>query len=409
MQEAQAAGQPVHIHLDTQGGRSAKNGGSYRPKKHSTGDASQLTNGNVKSPSDPVGSMGPPTGTVMLGMPSHQFFGSGLEYEGMSFVRGHPLNGTSPDDISGASGGGGDVSGNDRDDSDLMMDGDDEDLGFPMGEDIGHEIFMDRRSHGDDFALHLNGSLGTSTSQSSAHRQLEFGEEGLKSQLAAILSPTTGIDGSSYFNTSSVRDNVDISDINLSHINGNQGGAGSTSSSLSLSFNVPHTLTSGTLSSIGGEPHYHINSAFPGTSPVSNILSGDHRTSSTAPMLQSMSGVYNPLDAILPRPLLRLIINLFFDYVFALTPCLHKPTFFRDLLRRREEQPGEEEWTTLVLATVMSTLVQVPRAYVPLSRREVRDLAARCHQETRKWSLNGYKQPTVNGGKYNDISLVAAS
>jgi len=131
-------------------------------------------------------------------------------------------------------------------------------------------------------------------------------------------------------------------------------------------------------------------------SPINNFLGRDHDAAGGQSLPQQPSQIYNPLDAILPRPLLHLIINLFFDYVFALTPCLHKPTFFKDLMRRREEQPGEEEWTALVLATVMSTLVQVPRAYVPLSRREVRDLAARCQQETRKWSLGGYKEVTVN-------------
>jgi hypothetical protein len=164
---------------------------------------------------------------------------------------------------------------------------------------------------------------------------------------------------------------------------------------------MPHTLTSGTLGNIGGqEPRYSINAAFPSTSPSNNFLSQEHEAAGGQALVQQ-SQVYNPLDAILPRPLLHLIINLFFDYVFALTPCLHKPTFFKDLMRRREEQPGEEEWTALVLATVMSTLVQVPRAYVPLSRRDVRDLAARCHQETRKWSLGGYKEVTVNAGEFS--------
>jgi hypothetical protein len=107
----------------------------------------------------------------------------------------------------------------------------------------------------------------------------------------------------------------------------------------------------------------------------------------------------NPLEAIIPRPLLHLIINLFFDYVYPLTPCLHKPTFLADLARHREMEPGQGEWTALVLATVMSTLVQVPRAFVPLTRREVKDLAYRCHLAGRNWSLHGYKDFTVNAGK----------
>ncbi|KAJ9113895.1 hypothetical protein QFC19_000089 [Naganishia cerealis] len=107
----------------------------------------------------------------------------------------------------------------------------------------------------------------------------------------------------------------------------------------------------------------------------------------------------NPLEAIIPRPLLQHIINLFFDYVYPLTPCLHKPTFLEDLARHREMEPGQGEWTVLVLAVIMSTLVQVPRAFVPLTRREVKDLAYRCHIAGRKWSLHGYKDFTVNAGK----------
>ncbi|KAJ9116939.1 hypothetical protein QFC22_004597 [Naganishia vaughanmartiniae] len=112
------------------------------------------------------------------------------------------------------------------------------------------------------------------------------------------------------------------------------------------------------------------------------------------PSRQSLNS--NPLEAIIPRPLLHLIINLFFDYVYPLTPCLHKPTFLADLARHREMEPGQGEWTALVLATVMSTLVQVPRAFVPLTRREVKDLAYRCHIAGRNWSLHGYKDFTVN-------------
>jgi hypothetical protein len=73
------------------------------------------------------------------------------------------------------------------------------------------------------------------------------------------------------------------------------------------------------------------------------------------------------------------IIDLFFDYVYCLTPCLHRPSFLADLYARREERPGEEEWTALVLVVVGATLVQIPRAFVPLNRREVKVLVERCN------------------------------
>jgi hypothetical protein len=76
------------------------------------------------------------------------------------------------------------------------------------------------------------------------------------------------------------------------------------------------------------------------------------------------------------------------------------PTLVQDLAKRREMEPGQEEWTAMVLATVMSTVVQVPRAFVPLSRGEVSALAERCYMETRRWSHLGYSDDslTVNSG-----------
>lgn len=108
----------------------------------------------------------------------------------------------------------------------------------------------------------------------------------------------------------------------------------------------------------------------------------------------------NPLEALLPRSLLYLIIDLFFDYVFPLTPCLHKPTFYRDLYSRREEKEGEEEWTALVMATVSLTLLQVPGGFIPLSKREVRWMARLCYEGATGWARRGYKGVTVNGGEF---------
>lgn len=182
--------------------------------------------------------------------------------------------------------------------------------------------------------------------------------------------------------------------------------------------NLPmHTLTSKTLGEVGASyiqsrvtdngPVRHYGTGPLGGSPSDEQLRDPgngfimDKQRVTEPGLRPYPEInVNPLDVIIPRPLLLHIINLFFDYVYPLTPCLHKPTFIQDLARQREMEPGQGEWTALVLTTVMSTLVQVPRAFVPLTRREVKDLAYRCHVAGRNWSIGGYKDFTVNAGRF---------
>lgn len=79
------------------------------------------------------------------------------------------------------------------------------------------------------------------------------------------------------------------------------------------------------------------------------------------------------LEEVASRDSISLIINLFFDFVFPLTPCIHKPSFMADLNSRREEH--DPLFFALVMSTVASTLVQVPRSYVPMERSAVRRLA----------------------------------
>lgn len=168
-----------------------------------------------------------------------------------------------------------------------------------------------------------------------------------------------------------------------------------------------HELQSGTLGEIGRfYPSYNATYTSPptdflasGSPNISSLLNPDPL--SRAAILPHFPPLRSPIDAILPRPLLHLIIGLFKDFVYPLTPCIHMPTLIQDLARRREMEPGQEEWTAMVLATVMSTVVQVPRAFVPLSRGEVSALAERCYMETRKWSMSGYSDDslTVNAGE----------
>lgn len=103
----------------------------------------------------------------------------------------------------------------------------------------------------------------------------------------------------------------------------------------------------------------------------------------------------NPLDQILPRNLTYLIVDLYFKYIYCLIPCLHKPSFYRDLQDRREEQPGQEEWTALVLAVVASTLAQVPRSFVPLPNNEIKPLVLVCQEWVKRWQFQDFKQATV--------------
>ena len=87
-----------------------------------------------------------------------------------------------------------------------------------------------------------------------------------------------------------------------------------------------------------------------------------------------------------------LIIALFFDFVYPLTPCVHKPSFMADVHSRREER--DPLFFALVMSTVASTLVQVPRSYLPMERHAVRKLAQTCHEPSRHISVASYDPPT---------------
>jgi hypothetical protein len=86
-----------------------------------------------------------------------------------------------------------------------------------------------------------------------------------------------------------------------------------------------------------------------------------------------------------------LIISLFFDFVYPLTPCIHKPSFMADLQTHREER--DPLFFALVMSTVASTLVQVPRSYLPMDRVSVRRLAETCHEASRHISIATYDPP----------------
>ncbi|KAL0960929.1 hypothetical protein HGRIS_005935 [Hohenbuehelia grisea] len=110
--------------------------------------------------------------------------------------------------------------------------------------------------------------------------------------------------------------------------------------------------------------------------------------------IPQLSYFYRPhrLEEIAPRDTFSLIIALFFDFVYPLTPCVHKPSFMADLHSRREER--DPLFFALVMSTVASTLVQVPRSYLPMERPVVRKLAQTCHEASRHISVASYDPPT---------------
>ncbi len=64
-----------------------------------------------------------------------------------------------------------------------------------------------------------------------------------------------------------------------------------------------------------------------------------------------------------------------------------------DLSSRREER--DPLFFALVMSTVASTLVQVPRSYLPIiERKQVRRLAQLCHEASRHVTVAAYDPPT---------------
>ena len=104
---------------------------------------------------------------------------------------------------------------------------------------------------------------------------------------------------------------------------------------------------------------------------------------------------YRPhrLNDIAPREMLLQIIQLFFDFVYPLMPCIHRPSFMADLSNHREER--DPLFFALVMSTVAATLVQVPRGYLPLvERKAVRRLAQTCYEASRHVTIAASDPPT---------------
>ncbi|RXK39530.1 hypothetical protein M231_03199 [Tremella mesenterica] len=108
---------------------------------------------------------------------------------------------------------------------------------------------------------------------------------------------------------------------------------------------------------------------------------GGYATSPSFPLLVasptvSTSTFPDNLDQVVAGPVIDNIINLFFDYVYPLTPCLHRPTFVANLTARMDKT--DPVFFALTLTVIASTLVQVPRSLVNLEKTEIESLARRC-------------------------------
>ncbi|KAJ7707115.1 fungal-specific transcription factor domain-containing protein [Mycena metata] len=141
---------------------------------------------------------------------------------------------------------------------------------------------------------------------------------------------------------------------------------------------------------------YHSPTESFSTYPLYNWSYKQHQVLPAHPpnVVPPLSFYYRPrrLDEIAPRDTISLIIALFFDFVYPLTPCIHRPSFMADLHARREER--DPLFFALVMSTVASTLVQVPRSYLPMERPVVRKLAQTCHEASRHITIASYDPPT---------------
>lgn len=159
------------------------------------------------------------------------------------------------------------------------------------------------------------------------------------------------------------------------------------------------------------EHPYNISPGIPSTArPASSYASSGSRPPPPPPHLSPSfsspqythytSNPSNPLDKILPRGLLMHIIDLYFDYLYPLIPVIHRPTFMRDINDHREEREGQEEWIHMILVLVAATLIQVPRAFVPLARREVKELAERCWDMVRRFLATDWTEVSVERSEW---------
>lgn len=157
-----------------------------------------------------------------------------------------------------------------------------------------------------------------------------------------------------------------------------------------------NSTTSLNRSQKNGDAAFHASADQFSTYPLPNWSYRQHQTLPLPPpsIIPPLNYFCRPhrLEDVVPRDTVLLILALFFDYVYPLTPCLHKPSFMADVHARREER--DPLFFALVMSTVSSTLIQVPRSYIPMERHAVRKLAQVCHEASRHITVVSYDPPT---------------
>ncbi|KAG9001359.1 hypothetical protein FRB93_012135 [Tulasnella sp. JGI-2019a] len=128
-------------------------------------------------------------------------------------------------------------------------------------------------------------------------------------------------------------------------------------------------------------------------SPITPLRSSTDTSSEATKLADDSSiGHMYSLSQFAPPSIILHILSLFFDYIYPLTPCIHRPTFYADLGEKREER--DPLFFALVCSTLSSTLAQVPRSYLPMEKDEVRQLAQRLSDASRAVTVRGYDPPT---------------
>ncbi|ODN98524.1 hypothetical protein L198_03770 [Cryptococcus wingfieldii CBS 7118] len=98
------------------------------------------------------------------------------------------------------------------------------------------------------------------------------------------------------------------------------------------------------------------------------------------------------LDQTVPCPTIEKIVNLFFDHIYPLTPCIHRPTFIIDLAERRDR--SDPVFFALALNVLAATLVQIPRVLMGMDKDEVEHLAKLCLRVSRAKMAGFWEEPT---------------
>ena len=111
---------------------------------------------------------------------------------------------------------------------------------------------------------------------------------------------------------------------------------------------------------------------------------------------QPIPSVRNPLEAILPRHQICQFVQLFFDYIYCLTPCVHPPSIWRDLRAKREEREGEDEWTHMILSLIASTLAQLPKALNTMPNEQCVSIIASCWTSVSRYLRKDAEESTVD-------------